>query len=106
MKRKQKAAKAQPPTESIRAAEPAAVYGSTLRINVRAAKDRLSSLLEIAARGSEVVITRDGKPKAKLVAVQPERKPFKVDWAWLQSMPLRPGKPAEEIIREDRDGRF
>src|SRR5689334_21414528 len=49
-------------------------------INVRAAKDQLSSLLEQAASGHEVIITSDGMPKAKLVPVRPARKPFRVDW--------------------------
>ena len=75
-------------------------------INVRAAKDQLSSLLEQAASGHEVIITSDGMPKAKLIPVKPARKPFRVDWALLRSIKLRPGaKSAEEIVREERDGR-
>ena len=38
-----------------------------LQVNVRAAKDNFSSLLEEAARGHEIIITSDGEPKAKLV---------------------------------------
>ena len=76
-----------------------------LQINVRAAKDNLSGLLEQAARGHEIIITSDGKPKAKLVPVQMKRKRFKVDWELLRSMPVTSGPTAEEIIREDRDGR-
>ena len=74
-------------------------------INVRAAKDQLSSLLESAAQGNEIVITSDGLPKAKLVAVPSTRKPFRVDWELLQSMPLRRGPTVEELVREDRDSR-
>src|SRR5437867_13315192 len=51
-----------------------------LQINVRAAKDNLSNLLEQASIGHEIIITSDGKPKAKLVPVQTKRKRFKVDW--------------------------
>ncbi|PYI89467.1 MAG: hypothetical protein DME26_01205 [Verrucomicrobia bacterium] len=77
-----------------------------LFINVRAAKDSLSSLLEQAARGNEIIITSDGEPKAKLVPYQMKRKRFKVDWELLRSMPLKPEAPrAEDLIREDRDGR-
>ena len=43
-------------------------------INVRAAKDQLSSLLEQAARGNEVIITSDGEPKAKLVPFRAPRR--------------------------------
>lgn len=35
------------------------------------AKNRLSSLLDQVLEGEEVIITRHGKPVAKLVAVQP-----------------------------------
>ena len=77
-----------------------------LMINVRAAKDRLSSLLEMAARGDEVVITSDGVPKAKLVPVRQPRRAFQVDWELLRAMPLRRGTArSEELVREERDGR-
>jgi prevent-host-death family protein len=76
-----------------------------LQINVRAAKDRLSSLLEEAARGHEIIITSDGEPKAKLVPVHIKRKRFKVDWELLHSMPVTTGPTAEELIREERDSR-
>ncbi len=75
-------------------------------INVRAAKDQLSSLLEQASAGHEVVITSDGHPKAKLVPFKPIRRPFQVDWALLRSVKPRAGaKLADEIVREERDGR-
>jgi prevent-host-death family protein len=77
-----------------------------LVVNVRAAKDQLSSLLEAAARGDEVVITSDGQPKAKLVPVHPRRQPFRVDWALLRSMPVpKAGSTAEEWVRTERDSR-
>jgi prevent-host-death family protein len=75
------------------------------QINVRAAKDRLSSLLEEAARGHEIIITSDGQPKAKLVPMQAKRKRFKVDWESLKRAPCKAGPSAEELIREERDGR-
>ena len=83
-----------------------ALEEAELVVNVRAAKDQLSSLLEQAARGNEVIITSDGQPKAKLVPVRPRRQPFRMDWDLLRSTPLRRGAPtAEELVREDRDGR-
>ncbi len=82
----------------------AAVLENPLSINVRAAKDGLSSLLERAARGLETIITSDGEPKARLVPVAKKRKPFRVDWELLKSIPIRKGaRRAEEIIREERD---
>jgi prevent-host-death family protein len=75
-------------------------------INVRAAKDQLSSLLEQAASGHEVIITSDGIPKAKLIPVRPARKPFRVDWTLLRSVKPKPGaKSAGETVREERDSR-
>jgi prevent-host-death family protein len=77
-------------------------------ISVRAAKAHLSALLEMVAGGQEVTITSDGKPKAVLspVGKRKERKVFTGTWAHLKKMPpWRGGPAAEEIIREDRDGR-
>ena len=81
-------------------------HPSSMLVNVRSAKDQLSSLLEHAARGNEVIITSDGQPKAKLVPFKSNRRPFRVDWALLRLVKPRSGaKSAEEIIREERDGR-
>ena len=74
-------------------------------INVRAAKDQLSSLLEQASRGAEIIITSDGHPKARLVPVRSHGKPYSVDWKWLRDQPLVSGPSAEALIRIDRDGR-
>lgn len=83
-----------------------AVLDHPLSINVRAAKDSLSSLLERAAHGLETIITSDGEPKAKLVPVEKKRKPFRVDWELLRSIPIRKGaRRAEDLIREERDSR-
>lgn len=83
-----------------------ALEEAELVVNVRAAKDQLSSLLEQAARGNEVIITSDGQPKAKLVPIRSRRQPFRVDWELLRSTPVKHGIPAaEDLVREDRDGR-
>ncbi|MGI8964969.1 MAG: type II toxin-antitoxin system Phd/YefM family antitoxin [Limisphaerales bacterium] len=83
-----------------------AVLDQPLSINVRAAKDNLSSLLERAARGFETIITSDGEPKARLVPIVKKRKPFYADLELLNSIPIRKGAMrAEDIVREDRDGR-
>ena len=84
----------------------AALEETELIVNVRAAKDQLSSLLEQAARGNEVIITSDGEPKARLVPIRTRRAPFRMDWELIRSMPMgRPAPTAEQIVREDRDGR-
>jgi prevent-host-death family protein len=46
-----------------------------VNVNVRAAKDNLHNLLDRAERGEEIVITRNGRPVAKLVAATPRRQP-------------------------------
>lgn len=82
--------------------------GIGLTIPVRAAKAKLSALLEMVAGGQEVTITSDGVPKAVLapVARRAERKVFTGTLEHLKTMPpWRGGPTAEEIIREDRDGR-
>ena len=95
--------KPKPVEETARVSEGAAVYGLPMLVNVRAAKDALSGLLEKASRGEEVIITSDGRPKARLVSMRKTAKPFKVDWGLLKSIPWRGGKTAEQIIREERD---
>ena len=95
-------------TEPMVLREAVALPGLGLTIPVRAAKAKLSALLEMVARGQEVTITSDGEPKAVLLPVskRKERKVFTGTWEHLKKMPpWRGGPTAEEIIREDRDGR-
>lgn len=47
-------------------------------VNVYAAKTQLSRLLEQVERGEEVVITRHGKPVARLVPIEARRTPRKL----------------------------
>ncbi|HEX4264548.1 MAG TPA: type II toxin-antitoxin system prevent-host-death family antitoxin [Verrucomicrobiae bacterium] len=82
--------------------------GIGMTIPVRAAKAKLSALLELVARGQEVTITSDGQPKAVLSPVSKgkSRKVFTGTWEHLKKMPpWRGGPTAEEIVREDRDAR-
>ena len=77
-------------------------------ISVRSAKAHLSGLLDLVAGGRHVVITSDGVPKARLVPMDAtaQRKPFLGTREHLKSMPpWRGGPTADEIVREDRDGR-
>ena len=88
--------------------EAVAVPGMGLTIPVRAAKAKLSALLELVSGGQEVTITSDGRPKAVLlpVAKHKPRKVFTGTWEHLKKMPMQTEGPfAEEIIRADRDGR-
>lgn len=74
-------------------------------VTVRDAKSHLSALLDWVAGGREIVITSDGKPKARLVPVsaEPERKVFRGMGEFLLSQPIHGGPTADELIRDDRD---
>ena len=88
--------------------ETIALPGVGLSIPVRAAKAKLSALLELVAGGTEVTITSDGVPKAVLspVGKHKARKVFTGTWEHLKTMPMQTEGPfADEIIRADRDGR-
>ena len=88
--------------------EAVALPGLGLTIPVRAAKAKLSALLELVAGGQEVTITSDGRPKAVLspVGKHKSRKVFAGMGDHLKSMPMQTQGPfADEIIRADRDGR-
>ena len=88
--------------------EAVSMPGVGLAIPVRAAKAKFSALLELVARGQEVTITSDGLPKAVLspVSKAKPRKVFTGTREHLKKMPpWRGGPTAEEIVREDRDGR-
>lgn len=95
-------------TPSLVLQEMAPLPGLGQSISVRAAKTHLSGLLDQVAHGLEVIITSDGKPKARLVPLESEghRVPFKGTREHLKTMPKwQAGPTAEEIVREDRDGR-
>ena len=49
------------------------------RVSVHEAKTHLSRLLHRATAGEEVVITRSGRPVARLVAIEEDRPAFGVD---------------------------
>lgn len=85
--------------------EDAAVYGLRRDVlGVREAKDQLSSLLQRAAGGEEIIITSDGVPTAMIVRYRPvlRGKPFRPHWELLRSMPMTSDSTA--MIRKMRDG--
>lgn len=96
------------PKEAVRmVGEDAAVVEPEREVlGVREAKDQLSSLLQRAAAGEEIVITSDGVPTAMIVRYKPalKGKPFKPHWNLLRSMPVAPDSTS--LIRKMRDGRF
>jgi prevent-host-death family protein len=48
-----------------------------VQVNLYEAKTQLSSLVERAAKGEEIVIAKAGKPMARLVAPVPESRPLR-----------------------------
>ena len=51
------------------------------QVNVHEAKTRLSRLLQEVEDGEDIVIARNGEPVARLVRVEPGRKPREPGWA-------------------------
>ncbi len=66
------------------------------------AKARLAAMLTEVSTGEEIVITRRGKPVARLIPEPPE-KPF--DWSglrrWVAAAPPAKGVAVEEMRRQD-----
>lgn len=88
--------------------ESVVMEGVGLTMPVRAAKARLSALLELVASGTQVTITSGGQPKAVLRPVEAAREELGFEPAWdlLESVPLQTEGPfSEDLIRADRDGR-
>ncbi len=73
-------------------------------VSIADAEARLSALIEQAAEGEPVVITRDGMPIARIVAVPPPRKPIDVAAlrALTDSMTMLP-EAEGDFVRKMRD---
>ena len=68
------------------------------------AKARLSELVDRAAAGEGVLITRRGKPVARLVAATPPRKPIDVEALRALAESMRPQEQsAADLVRAMRD---
>jgi prevent-host-death family protein len=76
-------------------------------VSVAEAKARLSELLDRVERGEEIVITRRGRPVARVSGVRRKLEP--IDLAALETlratMPFQE-QPSVELIREMRDARY
>ena len=78
-----------------------------LVIPLRAAKAKLSALLELVASGQRITVTSGGVPKVVLSPATADagRKPFSGMGDFLLSQRVHGGPSAEELVREDRNGR-
>ena len=88
--------------------EAAAAYGIECAVvNVREAKDQLSSLLDRAAKGERIVVTSDGQPKAMIVRYRPIIRGA----PWTSTRALREKYPtimedSTQFIRDERDSGY
>ena len=57
---------------------------ASTQVNLYEAKTQLSSLVERAAKGEEIVIAKGGKPMARLISIQEE--------------PKKPRKPGQNLL--------
>jgi antitoxin (DNA-binding transcriptional repressor) of toxin-antitoxin stability system len=71
-------------------------------MSIRELRDSLSFIGAIADREGEVVLTRHGRPLAKLISLNPNRSaPSHTDLR--AAMPYL-SVPSERLVRADRDG--
>ena len=109
MKPKKASSATYPPAKATAAQlkEDAAAYGLRRDVlGVREVKDQLSSLLQRAAGGEEIIVTSDGVPMAMIVRYKPvlRGKPFKPHWDLLKSMPMT--SDSTKLIRKMRDAGY
>jgi len=86
-----------------------------MEIGVREFKQRLSEILDLAARGEVVTITDRGRPKAVLTGIRQEQTVARgISEGWLTPgepdapvtvQRVRASRRALVLLRKDRDGR-
>lgn len=109
MKGKRKIRSSYPEAEAqkLEIKEAASAHGIQCEVvNVREAKDQLSSLLDRAAKGEQIVITSDGVPKAMIVRYRPII--HGVPWSSKKHVLLEPLiiEDSTPIIRAERDSQY
>lgn len=79
-------------------------HAQTRQVSVAEAKAHLSEILDAVIAGTEVVITRRGKPVARLSAPQKQKKPFDMEKIrkLTEHLPIYPGSSVEDMRNEDR----
>lgn len=73
----------------------------TIQMNIAEAKAKLSSLVQKALDGEEVIIARDGKPAVRMVAVEALPKPRRrlgilQEYGWTSNTPYEVFEPEQE----------
>jgi len=75
-------------------------------INIREIRQELSHLDELLAREGEVILTRHGKPIARVLPIAQESGTLRLpSLKWLRDKMPRQEIGSEALIREDRDAR-
>lgn len=74
-----------------------------MEMSIREIRQQLPQLQIVLEKAQEIVITRHGKPLARIVPIFPIRK--KNDHAKLRALQPRCQVPSEVLIRADRDER-
>ena len=72
-------------------------------VGIKQARQELPALIDRAEAGEEIVITRQGKAVAKLVAAPKSLKSLPSPTEFRQGIG-RVGTPASQLLREERDG--
>jgi prevent-host-death family protein len=74
-------------------------------VNLAVAKAHLSELINKVEAGEEVVITRHGRPVARVIPATPLKQPVPLERlaALRKSLPPWEGKSSARILRELRD---
>lgn len=77
-----------------------------MTISVAEAREQLDALVDAAAKGEEVALTRDGQPVACLVPAAPRRRqgsqPFP-DLTEFRASIKSTGKPLSQVVIEERE---
>ena len=73
-------------------------------VGIRQARQELPDLIDRAEAGEEIVITRQGKPVARLIAAPKAGKALP-SLAQFRQGAGRSGTPAAQLLRKERDGR-
>ncbi len=75
-------------------------------VSVREARQQIGSLLDAVKAGEKVVITRRGKPVAKLIVIEPEESNLRFpDRSKFREQISTSQKTSDVLIREMRDER-
>lgn len=74
-------------------------------LNIREMRQELTHLDELLAKEGELLITRRGKPFARILPLEPATPRRLESLKWLRDQMPFQETPSEVVVREDRDAR-